>query len=307
MKRILTALTLSIVGFAANAQQDPQFSQFMFNKLSVNPAYAGASDAICGTLLYRDQWDKFPGAPKTAVLALDAPVPVLHGGVGLNLMNDIIGNEKTVVADVSYAYRMYLGTGNLAFGIKAGMLQKSFIESFHPSQDNDPAIPKPGTSALVPDFSGGAYYNTKSLYFGVSMTHMAAPTLKYDAGSLSQIRLALARHYYIMAGYNYEIDPKLTLKPSILIKSDPTTPQFDLNLNLLYNNFVWGGVSYRYKDAIVAMVGFEYNNLKFGYAFDVTTSNIRSYNKGTHEIMVGYCYKKPKITNFKMHKNVRFL
>jgi type IX secretion system PorP/SprF family membrane protein len=306
MKRIFTAFSLLLLGSAGYAQQDPQFSQFMFNKLAVNPAYAGSSDAICGTLLYRDQWDKFPGAPKTAALGLDAPVPVLHGGVGLNLVNDIIGNEKTVIADLSYAYRMNLGLGNLAIGVKAGILQKSFIAKFNPLQDNDPAIPNPGTSALVPDFGLGAYYNTKDLYFGVSSTHLAAPTLKYGT-DISQIKLAMARHYYIMAGYNYYINQEFTLKPSLLIKSDPTTPQIDLNLNLLYNNFIWGGVSYRYRDAVVAMVGLEYNNLKFGYAFDVTTSNIKSYNKGTHELMVGYCYKPKKITNFKMHKNVRFL
>ncbi len=305
MKRIFTAVSLLLMTGVGFAQQDPQFSQNMFSKLSVNPAFAGSSGAYCGTLIYRDQWDKFPGAPKTALFSFDAPVLALHGGVGLNVVSDQLGNEKNLIADVAYAYRMYVPGGSLAIGIKAGILQKSFINAFNPLQPGDIAIPNPGAGALVPDFTGGVYYNTRTLYFGISSTHLAAPTLKYGGGT---IKLDIVRHYYIMAGYDYQLpNPAFVLKPSMLIKSDATQTQLDLNLNLLYNNFIWGGVSYRLQDAVVAMVGLEWNSFKFGYAFDITTSNIKGYNSGTHEIMVGYCYKPIKTTNFKMHKNVRFL
>lgn len=303
MKRILTFLSLLTVsvGFA---QQDPQFSQNMFNRLSINPAYAGSNGAYCGTLMYRDQWDKFPGAPKTVMFSADAQVLPIHGGVGINVLSDQLGNEKTLIANLSYAYRMNLGIGFLSLGLQAGILQKSFIDKFNPLQPGDVAIPNPGVSALVPDFTFGAFYNTSKLYFGISSTHLAAPSLSYGDAN---IKLDLARHYYVMAGYDYELKPEFTLKPSMLIKSDANQVQLDLNLNLLWNNFVWGGVSYRLQDAVVAMVGVEWNSIKFGYAFDVTTSNLKDYSQGTHEIMLGYCYKPAKTTNFKMHKNVRFL
>lgn len=288
------------------AQQDAQFSQNMFNKLPVNPGYAGTSDAICGTLLYRQQWLGFikgnEGIPKTALLSVDAPVKAIHGGLGLTVISDKIGFESGIAAKLAYSYHMDLGPGKLGIGLDAGILQKG-IEGgkWVAVTPSDPSIPVT-SSDLSPDFGLGLYYTTSDLYVGASTTHLAKGDLTLGAANFG-----VARHYYFLGGYNYTVNPIWTVKPSFWIKSDFASTQFDVNVTALYNNLFWFGPSYRLKDAIVAMVGVNVGNLKIGYSYDITTSKIKTYSSGTHEIMIGYCFK-PNITKpLPLNRNVRFL
>jgi type IX secretion system PorP/SprF family membrane protein len=305
--RITVALFIALLSgiSAAHGQQDPQFSQYMFVKQVYNPGYVGSNDAICGTLLYRNQWTGFGGEPKTMVLTADMPVDLLHGGVGLSVYAaDQLGAENNLNIRGAYAYRADLGSGRLGLGIDFGYHQKSLDGSKFVYNDNgDLNIPTGSVSGGTFDMSFGAYYNTDNMYLGVSSTHLTQGEISYD-----NIKTSLARHYYLMGGYNFDLTSSLTLKPSILVKSDAVSTQADFNANLLINNRFWAGASYRLQDAIVILAGLEIiPNLKLGYSYDLTTSDIKTYSSGTHEIMLGYCYKPTKVVKRQFHRNVRFL
>ncbi|HQW22920.1 MAG TPA: type IX secretion system membrane protein PorP/SprF [Bacteroidia bacterium] len=296
---------LSFLVLKVSAQQDPQFSQNMFTKLCVNPGFAGSNDAICGTLLYRNQWTGFGGEPKTMLLTADMPVEMLHGGVGLTVYAaDGLGVEKNLNARLAYAYRADLGSGRIGIGVDFGMHQKSLNGSkFVYNDANDNNIPTGNVSGSTFDLGFGAYYNTDKLYVGLSSAHLTEGEINYD-----NITSSLARHYYLMAGYSLDLTSSLTLKPMVQLKSDAVSTQADINANLFINSRYWVGASYRLQDAIVLMAGLEIMpNLKLGYAYDLTTSEIKTYSSGTHEIMLGYCYKPVKVVKRQFHRNVRFL
>lgn len=302
-KVLLTVLLLT--GGRAMGQQDPQFSQNMFTKLSVNPGYAGSNDAICGTLMYRNQWTGFGGEPKTMLLMADMPVEALHGGVGLSVYgSDRLGAESNLNIRGAYAYRTDLGAGRLGIGVDIGFHQKSIDGSkfvFNDAGDNN--IPTGSVSGGSLDLGLGMYYNSEKLYAGISTTHLQEGKISYN-----NINSKLARHYYMMAGYNVDLTSSLTLKPMLMVKTDAISVQADFNANLMINNRFWLGASYRLQDAIVFMAGMEIiPNLKVGYSYDLTTSDIRTYSSGTHEIMIGYCYKPSKVVKRQFHRNVRFL
>jgi type IX secretion system PorP/SprF family membrane protein len=297
------------------AQQDPQFSQNMFIRLPINPGYAGTGKAICATAVYRTQWVGFPGAPKTLFFSIDAPILALHGGVGLTIVNDKLGNFNFIHVRGAYSYHKPIGaTGLLGIGLEAGILQSSIQNNWiAPDGTNghtsaiDNAIPAAGISKLTYDVGFGGYYRTDQLYVGLSASHLPQQQLK-----ATYFDYKAARHYYVMAGYDFFLSSAFTLRPSVLVKSDASVTTFDLNVNLLWNNMLWGGVSYRLQDAIVPMVGFAWSpnpksTLKIGYAYDLGTSDLKKYHSNTHEILLNYCIKftpKPKTQS---HINPRFL
>lgn len=303
-KLLLLALLIVSVSGISYGQQDPQFSQNMFNKLYTNPAYAGSSEGICGTILYRNQWTGFDGAPQTGLFSLDAPVNFLHGGLGLTILAaDELGFENTFAVKLAYAFRFNIGQGNLALGVDAGFLQKSIDGDFQANDPDDPIIPTSSVSgSVLPDLGGGIYYNSDKLYLGASMSHILESEIDYG-----DFTTQMARHYYFMGGYRIEFTPALSLTPSFHIKNVADQTQVDINANLQFNNRFWIGGSYRLEDAIVLMAGLNITpNLRLGYSYDLTTSDLKDYSNGTHEIMLGYCYKiKKKITP--IIRNVRFL
>jgi type IX secretion system PorP/SprF family membrane protein len=317
MKLKLTTITLFITGLAAFAQQDAQFSMNMFNRLAVNPAYAGMNKALCGTLLYRQQWTAFPGAPKTGLLSVDFG-EVLFGGVGLTIDQDQLGFDKTLKAKLAYSFHLPLGPGSLGIGIDAGMIQKALTGNFiapdgttSATPGTDQAIPWSGSSAITYDVGLGLYYTTQKLYVGLSSLHLPQQELK-DAASNFNFNYKVARHYYVMAGYTFGLGANFELKPSVLAKSDASATQMDLNLIAQWRKMVFGGFSYRLSDAMVGIIGLEKSfgsklNARFGYSYDVTTSAIKNYSNGTHEIMLGFCYKIKSEAKSSSHMNVRFL
>jgi len=326
MKKTLTTIALSITGLIAFAQQDAQFSMNMFNKLAVNPGYAGTSEALCGTLLYRQQWTSFPGAPKTGLLSLDYG-RIIGGGIGLTVDQDALGFDKTLNAKLAYSYHLPLGgLGILGIGLEAGMLQKSISGNFiapdgtttNTGGGTDQSIPWGGTSAVTYDLGFGLYFTTTNhkLYVGLSSDHLPDQTLHNTGGTggtTYSFDYKMARHYYVMAGYRFDIGKDFSLTPGILTKSDASSTQVDLNLYAKWRNMVFVGVSYRLTDAIPVMAGLEWplkNNqstVKFGYSYDITLSNIKSYSHGTHEIMLGFCQTFVKPPHRQSHQNVRFL
>ncbi len=323
MKKIFTTLTVALAAFTSVsfAQQDPQFTQFMHNKLIYNPGYAGTSQAICANVLYRQQWVNFPGAPKTGLISIDMPVGSLPLGIGLNVMNDQIGFSKTLFARLALAWNKPLGAGMLGVGIDGGILQQQFngnwITPDGPgSPDNaipgytygNPSNTNPNLNALTYDLGFGAYYTIPNkMYVGISSTHLTAQ----DISAGSKVKYSLARHYYLMAGYTFALpNPDHAIQPNIKVKTDAASTQLDVNLTYLYKNTFWFGVSYRMQDAIAPMVGARFlpnKSLKVGYSYDVTTSKIKGYSAGTHEIMLGYCFMPKPKTKVTSYQNTRQL
>jgi len=305
MKKFLfIAISIVSISGISYGQQDPQFSQNMFNKLYTNPAVAGSSEGICGTLLYRNQWTGFEGAPKTGLFSVDAPVNFLHGGLGLTVLAaDELGFENTFMAKLAYAFRFNVGSGNLAIGADFAYMQKSIDGDFKFNDPNDPIIPTSSVSgSVIPDIGAGIYYNSDKLYLGASMAHLLESEVDYG-----DFTTEMVRHYYFTGGYRIEFSPSVSLTPSVFVKNAGDQTQVDINANLHFNNRFWIGGSYRLEDAIVLMAGLNITpNLRLGYSYDMTTSDLKDYSSGTHEIMLGYCYKiKKKITP--INRNVRFL
>lgn len=326
MKKFFTKLTVAFAAFSgvAFAQQDPQFTQFMHSKLIYNPGYAGTSDAICTNVLYRQQWVNFPGAPKTGLLSFDMPIGSLPMGIGLNVMSDEIGFSKTLFARLALSYKRPIGAGNLGIGVDGGILQQQFNGDWitPDGQDKyDAAIPNytsgtgtltatnPNLNKLTYDLGFGVYYGiANKMYVGISSSHLAAQDIKAS----DDVKYALARHYYIVGGYTFNLGEggKHGINPNVKIKSDAASTQLDVNLTYIFNQQFWAGVSYRMQDAIAPMIGAKFlkdKSLKVGYSYDLTMSKIKGYSAGTHEIMLGYCFNVKKPVKVSSYSNTRFL
>lgn len=327
MKKIFTTLTVAFAAITSVsfAQQDPQFTQFMNNKLIYNPGYAGTSDAICANVLYRQQWVNFPGAPKTGLLSFDMPIGSLPLGIGLNVMSDQIGFSKTLFARLALSFKRQIGPGNLGIGIDGGILQQQFSGTWvtpDGSSVKDNAIPdytsgtypqgtNPGLNKLTYDLGFGIYYGIANrMYVGISSTHLAAQDIKAS----SDVKYALARHYYIVGGYTFDLGQgsKHAIQPNIKVKSDAASTQLDANLTYIFDRSLSIGVTYRLQDAIAPMIGYRFNKgslngLRAGYSYDLTMSKIKGYSSGTHEISLGYCFNVKKPKKVTSYQNARFL
>lgn len=318
MKKIKITLLLAAFGIASFAQQDQQFTQFMHNKLTYNPGFAGTNKMICATAIGRKQWMGFDGAPQTIALNIDAPVMYnspMHGGLGLTVMNDQLGNDRSNFARLAYSYHLPLqgGVGLLGIGIEAGMMQKTLVYNWLPPDGtatitSDNSIPDSKQSATTYDLNFGAYYTTPTMYIGVSASHLPGQTLK----KANQFEFKNARHYFLIAGYNWVINSDFTLTPNIKVKSDAVSTIFDAGVNLMWQDMVWIGAAYRMTDAVAVMLGYKNtsskgNVFKIGLAYDITLSELKNYSNNTPEIMIGYCYKIDIEKKPQSHINPRFL
>jgi type IX secretion system PorP/SprF family membrane protein len=305
-------ILLNICTFAARAQQDPQVSQHMFNHLMINPGYAGNSKLINLTLLNRQQWVGFPGAPVTTVFQVDAPLKLIGDadGLGFTVMKDAIGYENNVSFGLSYSFRCRLGQGQLGCGVSIGMMNKNLRPGWSEAiggelvDGSDPSLPKQEVNGVLTDIGAGFYYRHKKYYLSVSSLHLTQPSFEFEEKG----HYSLKRHYYFTGGYNLELnDDRFTLQPSFFFKTDGATSQMDLDLLLQYNRRFWGGLGYRNKDAIVVFLGFEMQNgLKIGYSYDLNTSVLSRYTSGSHELFVSYSVILNKNSGQKT-KTVRFL
>jgi type IX secretion system PorP/SprF family membrane protein len=291
MKKLFTIAALAFT-INLSAQQDPQFTQFFFNKVWVNPGAAGANDAICASLLGRSQWMGFDGHPKTMLLSVDMPINAINSGAGLSFYQDNLGQITTSNVKLAYAYRLKLGTGRLGLGLDLGYLGKNVNTNFNPLTPSDPTVDGiAGQKAGSFDMSFGAFYSNQKLYFGLSATHLTGQDFKFNNGA----SIAAARHMFVMGGYNWEISPDFTLKPSFLVKTDFASTQVDVNLTATFMNRFWGGLSYRLQDALAVNVGLNlWKDLRLGMAYDITTSRLNQYSSGSAEVFLGYCFKIEK-------------
>lgn len=315
MKKFYIILVL-VLPFIGAAQQDVQFSQYMFNRIYYNPGVTGSGSAICINGLHRSQWVGFEGAPITQNINVNVPIKAIRGGVGLSIVNDQIGFYNNISARLMYGYQFQLPSGTLGIGAGATFLNNQINgTTWVPADYNrggnlDPTIPGFGETGFQVDAVFGVYYESQNIWGGVSTTRVLESST--DVGSILNTTTVIrnARHYYLMGGYNFAVPASnWDIRPSTLVKLSSGSTIFDVNVMGVYNNKFWGGVTYRLQDAVVALIGWQATpDLRLGYSYDVATSALSSNGGGSHEIMANYCFKieippRPKGS----YKNPRFL
>ncbi len=299
MKKFYIVIVL-LIATQVYGQQDPQYTQYMYNMNVINPAYAGSKENLSFGLLYRTQWAGIDGAPKTATFFAHSPIGE-KVGLGLSVISDEVGPIKETNAYVDFSYTLKLGgEHNLAFGLKAGAtfhdIGLAGIDLIDP---NDPFFEN--ISTTTPNIGAGFFYYTDSYYFAGSVPNILN-SVHLDANG-NKIGSEVA-HYFFTGGYVFDLSANTKLKPSFLVKSAFDAPtSFDVNLNVLFwNKFEVGG-SYRLDDSFSGLVNFAITpSLRVGYAYDSVTSDISRYAPASHEFMLLFDLNFPK----KVSRSPRF-
>ncbi|HBK71319.1 MAG TPA: hypothetical protein DDZ39_06640 [Flavobacteriaceae bacterium] len=273
-----------VVSLDSYAQQDPQYTQYMYNMNVVNPAYAGSRNTLSIGVLGRTQWVNIDGAPKTLTLAAHAPIGE-KVGLGLSIIADKIGpvQEQNIYADFSYTIPVS-ETAKLAFGLKAGVTLHSLdFGALNPLDPNDNAYIDFDNNTL-PNFGAGVFYYTDKYYLGLSVPNiLKSKYFEKNNGLLTEA--SDKAHYFLTTGYVFDMSQTLKFKPSIMVKAAPGSPvSLDLSANFLINQKLELGVSHRLDDSVSGLIGFAVSkNLRIGYAYDYTLSNLGDFNSGSHE------------------------
>ena len=284
----LSILFLFIIGTTVQAQQEAQFTQYMYNTISVNPAYAGSRDVLSVIGLYRTQWVGLEGAPKTATFALHSPVSE-RIGLGFSVVNDRIGpsDENNIAADLSYNipvsenYRLF-------FGMKASAnilnIDYTKLDIYNPT---DPQYQNNVDRKFSPNIGAGLYLQSDKGYVGLSVPYMLE-TRHYNHSTASEAKEKM--HYYVIGGYVFDLSSTVKFKPAVLTKVVVGAPlQVDLSANFLFNEKLILGAAYRWDAAVSAMAGFQITpGLLAGYAYDLDTTKLGNYNSGSHEIFLRF-------------------
>lgn len=278
------------------AQQQYMFTQYMFNGLAINPAYAGSHESLTLTAVARKQWVNFPGAPSTQTFSAHSPLKFSRVSVGGTLYHDQIGALNQTGASAIYAYRIPIGKGHLSMAIQGGVYHYSTnytdLNIINNTSDTDPEFAQ-NTSQFAPNVGTGLYYHTDNYYLGFSIPQLIKniPAWNSGTGGIDNIK-----HYFLHGGYVFDLSKDLKLKPNFLIKAVTGAPvEIDLNANLLIKNMFWVGFSYRSLESIDAILQLQLNDqLQFGYSYDFGTGGIGNYNAGSHELMLSYRIKTKK-------------
>ncbi len=320
MKKLLILLLGIYPIMKMYGQQYPQVSQFMYDHTSTNAGSAGSMDMVCTSVIARQQWVGFTGAPQDFILNVNAPFNLFGAshGVGLSIYRDTYGFNADIQLQLSYAYRVTVGDGKLGIGVSGAFLNRAVDGTKWHIPENgtnfwdlsgDNAIPKGKQNEFAFDMGAGLFYRTEDLYVGVSSTHLLESKFKFPDNNGNEAIDKLTRHYFVTASYNITLaNPSFEIIPSVFIASDISVTSLDVNTTLLYNKKFWGGVTYRPGSAIIGMLGIEIlNGLKIGYSYDFPTSKIINHSQGTHEIVLNYCFKIGVERSPQKYKSIRFL
>jgi len=297
MKKYCIILIVLAVGLANSsfAQQPAQFSQYMFNTLYYNPAFAGVDGATKFTLISRDQWTGYSGtyesggAPKTYLLSANTPILMLKSGAGVHFVYDQLGAQENIEAQVSYAYHLPIMKGKLSIGFRAGMFSNSIdFDKYRFADGSDPLKISGKESQVRPDLALGLYYRAEKYFVGASFGHLLKSKFNFAMDSL---RNKLQQTAYFTAGYDWEYSGDLTVTPSVLVQSDFNVLSVQLGAIATYKEKYWGGLSYRQSEAVIMMLGmslFKDNSLKLGYSFDYVIKAQEAKKPTSHEILLSY-------------------
>lgn len=288
LKYILIVIITSF-GSGAFGQQDPQFTQYMYNTLSVNPAYAGSRGHLSILGMYRTQWVGLNGAPTSQVLSIDAPVGN-NVGLGVILTNDELGpsNETFFDANFSYTIKLDRDDKRLSFGLKGGgrLFNVDFSKGLFEDQ-SDIAFQNNIENKFFPTIGAGVYYHTNKGYLGLAIPNFFSE--EHYNGSVQQIATERL-HYFLIGGRVFELNQDVLFKPAFFVKWVPGAPIIaDLSANFLIKETLTLGAAYRWDDSFSGLLGIDISpKFHIGYAYDLTTTDLRNYNNGTHEIFVRF-------------------
>lgn len=275
-------------GLASFAQQDAQYTQYMYNTINVNPAYAGSRGVMSIFGLHRTQWVGLDGAPVTNAASLNTPIGNSRLGLGVSFVNDRIGptDENTISADVSYTINTS-ETFKLSFGLKGtANLFNLDINKLNQQDQGDPQFQNLKNN-FTPNLGAGVYLHSDRLYFGLSVPHFFEST-RYDDNS---IRINKERmNFYLIGGYVFDLTPDLKFKPAFMSKAVEGAPlQLDVSGNFLINEKFVLGAAYRWDAAFSGMAGFQVSDQIFiGYGYDRETTRLRRFNSGSHEVFLRF-------------------
>lgn len=284
------AIAVSLSGYA---QQDPLYSQYMFNTLAFNPAYAGSADVFTVMALSRHQWVGLEGAPTTQTLLAHTPLKAVNMALGFTAINDKVGPTHQTGVYVDYAYRIRTGDDSrLAFGLKGGFNMFQADLASLSTVETDPANANI-QGALMPNFGFGMYWHSTRYYAGISAPKLLQNEFDADNAGVALVSATEARHYFLMGGYVLDIDRDLKFKPAFMLRMVEGAPiSLDINANFLLRERIWFGAMYRFGNAFGVLGQYQVNDqFRIGYAFDLTTTKLGAYNAGTHEIMLSYDFR----------------
>ena len=287
---ILTIAVLLAVFLNVSGQQDVSFSQYMFDKMLANPAYAGSSKWMVGSLKNRTMISKIKGAPMSNIFTFQAPIQTKSIGLGLKLIEDKIAITNTIEIDGVFSYHIGFGRGKLSFGIEAGGIKSNYnYDQLIRITPDDPSIPTGNQSVFIPDVSSGVFYQNDKFYVGGSAYHLL--NRKKNILIYDQIQnYVVVKDYCALGGAFFEIRKNMILEPSFLLKYVTGAPiQVDLNTCLVFVDKMAFGLSYRTGDALIGMFKFDINkNLKIIYSYDYTLSKLSRFSMGNHELSISY-------------------
>ena len=305
MKNILHKISIVVflsafVGMSdISAQQDLMLTQYMTSLQPTNAAYAGTSGFLNATAMTRNQWVGFEGAPTSQILMVNSPFLKHNLGVGFTLVHDKIGplTQTLVFADIAYNFNLTEDI-KLSMGVKSGLsIQKPDISQVSTVDPNDPAYNMEDNVELMPNFGFGLYLYSPKYYLGISTPKLMKN--EYETTATTSTTGGEERHYFVIGGYLFDLDPKWQLKPTFMTKMVVGSPlSVDITTMAIYNNKIWFGAMYRFGDAIGFIFQYQINKqLRIGYAYDFALSKMMRYNSGTHELMISYdmIFKDEKI------------
>jgi hypothetical protein len=307
--KIFFTLFLSGIVSVCMGQQLTQYSLYMLNPYSINPAYAGMENTLIATGVYRQQWSGLKGAPLSQQVNAHLPLYKFNSGLGLRVENNAIGAHRTTSAYLTYSYHLELGrSAILSVGASGGYLQYSldgdklrapqgtYAEPGGVFDHNDPYLPEGKVTAGTPVGEAGIYLKIKKWSIGAAVQPILAPTLSTTKSG--GFRLTPNRHYLMTATYAFNAGENVLVQPSVLVKSDITKTQTDISCLVRYRENIFAGTSFRgigtkSKDALVLFGGFKLNERTIlAYSFDIPLSALNSVNRGSHEILLRYDLNK---------------
>ncbi|MDR2475415.1 MAG: type IX secretion system membrane protein PorP/SprF [Bacteroidales bacterium] len=315
MKKLPVFIVCFLIAGQLYAQFDAQFSQYWAIENYFNPAKAGTErNKAHLTALHKMQWLGMPGAPRSTFIAGEAAIDFLGKthGVGASFFNEKIGLFSISTVSAQYAYKLKLFSGTLSLGLEGGLCTLSFDGSslYTPSgsdyhNPSDAGIPQSEVSGRKLNVNFGMRYSTEYWYAGLSSTRLTEPSFDFNETASTYT----GRIYYLTAGGNIQLsNPLYQFQPSFLVKSDLLLTQIDATVRLLYNDFIWGGLSYRWKEALIFVIGLNFKNIKAGYSYDYSTTRLAKISSGSHEITLSYVMDLNFSKNNKYkYKSIRIL
>jgi type IX secretion system PorP/SprF family membrane protein len=299
----LAGLVLAMLFAAlATAQQDPQFSQYFFNAYTYNPAYGGLDQALSVTAHGRAQWVGIEGNPFNQNVSAHSPVSLLHGGMGLQVLNQQEGAFRLTSATVSYAYQVKSRLGYFSIGVSGGVTQAAIDGSKLRAPDgdylntinhNDPLLSTGSVNNLGADGAAGIFFSSSRFHAGFAVNHLIPSTIKVN-GTTAELNFELIPHYYFQTGYLAKLSSSLSLRPTLFLKSDGSHHQAEVDLCVGVKDLLWVGGGYRgfdelSQDAIIGVAAIRISeDLLVSYSYDFPVSAIKTASQGSHEVLINY-------------------